>query len=424
MDNLIKKYGKSIIIVILCFASISCNEQRNKNVIEFWTLQLSPTFNDYFNKIIADYENQNPNIKIKWVDIPYDVAIQKLLSAISADNAPDVINLSSDFLSKFDSFKILHDFSQDISIDSLKSIYLENALSTGIFNNRVIALPWYLNTYSLIYNKELLRQAEMDSVPSSFEEMIDFIKAYKRKTNKYAFYWNIGKDSFLPMMLESENIPMTSIDGSKALFNSREAKAKIRKWVQLYKDGYLPKGSVIESASSVVENYQSGRVAMIFTGPVFLNQIKTNSPQIYEVTEVASPLTGVTGKHELAAMSISVLKNSINIKEASKFALYVTNSKSQTEFSKLATIFPSTRESFIDEYFTSPSGDLESKARVMGAKLLPDAVRLRRFLLHPKFDLLKDSFEEAIQKSCLSGVDIDFALEKAVVAWNKILRED
>ena len=34
--------------------------------VEFWTISLQPTFNDYFDKLIADYEAQNPNVKIDW----------------------------------------------------------------------------------------------------------------------------------------------------------------------------------------------------------------------------------------------------------------------------------------------------------------------------------------------------------------------
>ena len=41
-----------------------------------------------------------PSFEIVWVDIPYDAAIQKLLASAVAGNAPDIVNLSSDFLSK------------------------------------------------------------------------------------------------------------------------------------------------------------------------------------------------------------------------------------------------------------------------------------------------------------------------------------
>jgi putative chitobiose transport system substrate-binding protein len=419
----VSKYFLFLLILSFSVTSISCSKKSEIPEIEFWTLQLSPTFNSYFNNLISDYEKQNPGIKIKWVDIPYDAAIQKLLAAVSAGNPPDVVNLSSDFLAKFNSFNTLYDFTETIRYDSLKNIYLDNALATGTFNNKVVALPWYLNTYCILYNKELLASAGMNTVPATFDEAIPFIKEYKDRTGKFAFFWNIGKDSFLPMMLESEGLPMTDESFSKALFNSKAAKEKIETWVQLYKEGYLPVGSVINSASSVIESYQSGKVAMVFTGPVFLNQVKTNSPSVYNVTGVAPPLLGQTGKHELAAMSISVMKQSKHLREAARFAKFVTNSKNQTEFCRIETIYPSTKESMKDEYYLNDEGTLESYARVMGAKLLPDAARLRNYLLHPKFDLLKDIFEEAIQKSCLSGVPIEESLDNAARLWNDILRD-
>src|SRR5688572_29293821 len=40
--------------------------------LEFWTIALQPTFTDYFNQVIADYEQAHPNVRIEWKDYPYD----------------------------------------------------------------------------------------------------------------------------------------------------------------------------------------------------------------------------------------------------------------------------------------------------------------------------------------------------------------
>jgi putative chitobiose transport system substrate-binding protein len=421
-------FNKTTLAIYLSLVvfSFSCSNKAPRTVVEFWTLSLSPTFNNYFYGLIARYESANPHIKIKWVDVPYDAVIQKLLASISADNPPDVVNLSSDFLAKFNSIKSLVDISKYISTDSLKNIYLPNALSNCTIKDKIVGLPWYLNTYALIYNKHLVYSAgftEKD-IPKTFLEFISFIKSYKDKTGKYASFVSIGKDSFLPMFIEAEGVHLLDSNFSKAIFNSPEAIKIISRWVDLYKQGYLPSESIIQPGSSVIEPYQSGKVALVFTGPVFLQQVKDNAPQIYKATEIAPVLIGSTGKHELAAMSLSIMKKSKNKKEAIDFLLYLTNAENQLAFCKLATIYPSVTAALKDSFFVIEDGTLETKAKVMGARLLPFAGRLQLYLQHPRFNLLRDAFDEMMQNACLNKMSVNQAVDIAIKEWDQILSED
>ena len=57
--------------LILILSACNVNKQdANVKVIEFWTLQLE-SFRPYITSMISEYEKQNPNVKIKWVDIPF-----------------------------------------------------------------------------------------------------------------------------------------------------------------------------------------------------------------------------------------------------------------------------------------------------------------------------------------------------------------
>lgn len=411
----------SIFIFLICLSSCS-KIKDDKKSIEFWTLQLSPTFNNYFNDIISKYEKAHPDVDVVWVDIPYDAAIQKLLASAVAGNSPDVVNLSSDFLAKFAGMNALVDLSEFLPKDTFQ-IFLPSALENCTYNNKIVGLPWYLNTYVLIYNKEFFNKARLTEkdVPKSFNELVEITKKYKDNSGSYALFWNIGKDSYLPMMLGSEDVAMTDELVTKAVFNSHEGIELIDKWVQLYRNGYLQSESIIKPGSTIIEAYQSGQVAMVFTGPVFLRRVKDNAPSIYKSTDVAPAVVGKTGKHELAAMSISVMNSSMFKKEAVDFAFYVTNSENQIAFSKIETTYPSTVEALSDSFFTIDDGTLETKARIIGAKELFDAVRLRKYLEHPQFDKLRDAFDEAIQKACLGKLATKEALDEAADKWNKIL---
>jgi putative chitobiose transport system substrate-binding protein len=160
---------------------------------------------------------------------------------------------------------------------------------------------------------------------------------------------------------------------------------------------------------------------MVFTGLVFLKRVKDNAPGIYKNTGIAPALTGRTGRHELAAMCLTVLKTSAHKKEAVDFAMYVTNAKNQLDFCKLVTIYPSAKSALSDPYFTRDDGTLETKARILGASQLKSAGRLRPFFLHPRYDLLQQSFDEAMQNACTGKKSTSRAVTDAADEWNKIL---
>jgi len=416
------KYLFYLIFVTLLFTG--CNKKDNTITIEFWTLQLSPYFDNYFNSIISEYEKQHPGVKIKWVDIPYDNAVQKLLSSVAAGSPPDIVNLSTDFIAKFAGMEALTDFNNLITKDTINS-FLPNAIESCKYNNKLVGLPWYLNTYMVLYNKQLFNQAGLSEkdVPKSFDSLISLAYRYKNKTGKFLFMWNIGKESYLPMMLESEGLSMTNLSTDKAIFNSDNHLNILNKWVNLYRSNYIESESIFKTNAEIIESYQSGRSALVFTGPVFLKRIKDNAPSIYSNTEISTAITGKTGRHELAAMALSILQTSVNKKQAANFILFVLNSTNQIKFCKLATIFPSIKIALDDEYFKKGDGTLETKARIMGAKDLPNAVRLRKYLSHPQFDLLNDAFDQSIQEACLGKLSTKESINNAVLEWNKVFKE-
>ena len=55
-------------------------------------------------KIIRTYENNHPNIQIKWVDVPFSEGEKRTLAAVMTDNPPDLINLKPTSLNSFESF--------------------------------------------------------------------------------------------------------------------------------------------------------------------------------------------------------------------------------------------------------------------------------------------------------------------------------
>ena len=150
--------------------------------IEFWTMSLKPTFNNYFQSAIANFESQNQGIKVNWVDIPWDAMENKILTAVSAKTPPDVVNLNPGFASQLAGRNAWLDLDAKIPAD-VRSSYLPNIWKASTLNGKSFGIPWYLTTRLTIYNTALLKQAGITKVPSSYTELAQVAQQIKDRTN-------------------------------------------------------------------------------------------------------------------------------------------------------------------------------------------------------------------------------------------------
>ena len=65
--------------------------------LELWTLQLAPKFNPYFADVLGAWSRLHPDAPVRWTDLPWGSVERKLLAAVFARTAPDVVNLNPPF---------------------------------------------------------------------------------------------------------------------------------------------------------------------------------------------------------------------------------------------------------------------------------------------------------------------------------------
>lgn len=386
--------------------------------IEFWTMQLQPQFTNYFQSLITSFESQNPSIKVKWVDVPWSAMENKILTAVSAKTPPDVVNLNPDFASQLAGRNAWLDLDAKIP-NEVRSSYLPNIWQASTLNGKSFGVPWYLTTRLTIYNTDLLKQAGITKPPATYTELAQAAQQIKDKTGKYAFF-----ATFVPQdsgeVLESfvqMGVTLVNAEG-KAAFNSPQGKAAFQYWVDLYKQGLLPKESLTQGHRHAIDLYQSGETAFLASGPEFLKTISNNAPKIAQASAIAPQITGDTGKKNVAVMNIVIPRASKHPDAAVKFALFVTNDENQLAFAKAANVLPSTVKALADSYFKEvpATATTAEKGRIISAKQMQTAE-----VLTPKmkdFKLLQKTIYENLQAAMLGQKTVDKAVEDAAQQWD------
>jgi putative chitobiose transport system substrate-binding protein len=411
--------GIGLTLIISCTNSTSDSPTKETREIEFWTMQLQPQFTNYFNGAIAQFEAENPEVKVRWVDIPWSAMESKILASVSAKTAPDVVNLNPDFAALLAERNAWLEL-DDLVTESEKSLYLPKIWQASQLDNKTFGIPWYLTTQITIYNTALFQEAGIEEPPATYAELAEVAKTIKEKTGKYAFFV-----TFLPedssQVLESfvqMGVQLVDEEG-KAAFNTPQGKAVFQYWVELYKNGMLPREVLTQGHQRGIQLYQAGETAMLFSGPEFIGAIAQNAPTIAKVSQPAAQITGDTGKKSVAVMNLVIPRQTDVPELALKFALFVTGDGNQLAFAKEANILPSTVAALEDSYFKNLPEDATQSDR---ARIVSAAQMAQGEVLIPviqDFKDLKDAIYDNLQAAMLGDKTVDKAVADAALQWNQ-----
>lgn len=313
-------------------------------------------FSDYMYKIIRNYEKSNPNIHIKWIDIPFSEGEKRTLAAVMTDNPPDLINLNPDFsailaqkgtLWKIDETK-LSEFNPEI-IDALR------------YKNEIYSIPWYATSAITIYNKDLFQQSGLLRLPKTYKELAAVSEKIKTNTGAY---------SYLPTITENDTmIKILNKYGVSELedFNSSESQSVFEMFKTLYQNDLIPPETITFTHREALEQYMAGKVVFFQGGANFLNMIKENAPNVYTKTDVFEQIKGPVGQNDFSVMNFVIPLKSAHKNEALDFCLYLTNEQNQLELAKLTNIISTNTKTLNDSFYNDYS-DLTSKSRSISAK--------------------------------------------------------
>lgn len=369
-----KTLVRIILIVFLILLSAVFFKPSNKsdNEIIFWTLQMSD-FSPYMNKVIKEFEAQNPEIKIKWVDVPFSEGEKRTLASVLSDNPPDLINLNPDFSALLAQRGALYEINQEYTQQFNKEII--NSLK---YNGKLYSLPWYATSAVTIYNKELLKKSGV-SMPLTYEDIALIAPHIKKKTGAYVLLPNITENDTMLRILNKYGVTASNINSEKSVYVFDYFKT-------LYDKALIPKESVTQTHREALEKYMAEQIVFFQAGANFLNMIKENAPSTYKNTDVAPQFTGELGQYDFSLMNFVIPVRAKHKEEALKFALFLTNYENQLELAKLTNVLAVNEQTLKDDFYTSyDKDDLISKARVISAKQLNK--------IEPSFKTMKDQKE-------------------------------
>ncbi|WP_442574622.1 ABC transporter substrate-binding protein [Microbacterium sp. F51-2R] len=306
-----------------------------------------------FNQIIADFEAENPDIKVVQNQVAdADTIIRTLLVK---DKAPDVITLNANGgFGKLAQAGVFYDFSNEPVLQTINPAVQEILAQLGNKKGEVNSLGYVNNANGVIYNQEIFQQQGLE-VPQTWDELIavcDKLKAagitpfYGTLADSWtalpsfnALGAYAAQDGFFDKMrAEGEKVgPDSEVSFSKDFAGVMDQQKQLFSYMQ---DGY--RGKTYDDGNAA---FAKGEVAMLLQGIWALSPIKSINPDIkagifpYPATDDPADRKLVSG----VDVTVTMGKNTPHRKEALRFIDYLFRKDVIEKFAASQNMVPSVK---------------------------------------------------------------------------------
>jgi multiple sugar transport system substrate-binding protein len=381
--------------------------------ITLQTWALTPTYTDYLNGVIADFEKAHPDAKVKLQDQPGDGYADKVLSQASSNSLPDVINLPPDIALPLAKRGFLQDVAKDDT--GLASTYVAGALDSYEYKgvDGTFGYPWYLNTDVDYWNATMFAKCGLDAKnpPKTTDEL--FTQAKTMHENCPTDYLMSRKPGLGDFTLAG--VKVLNADGTKFTFaDSSKAADLIERYKDAYQDGYMPSNVLNSDYLGNSTLFTQQKVAWTTGGATSLADFEKNNPSLKGKVTVSPALD----TPPLYVQGLSVSAKSKHLATAEAFAKFMTNAKNQEAFAHQVNIFPSTTSSQSDPYFSKDDGTVNGEARVLANEALKTAKVLNPVEAN---SAMTDFLDQQIALAMKGQVAPEQALQTAQTKMNSLL---
>lgn len=383
---------------------------------QWWAAELP---DGAFDKLMGEFEDENPNIKVKLLTAPYASTKQQLVSGAASRTLPDVMGLDGAWVNDFTKQGAITDLSALIQ----EANYDDSELASQVqVDGKTTMIPVVNFVYPMFVNTKMLADAGIKEVPSTrteFQEAATKIAALDENVSGWALPLDTavpnGAQNDVMSWLWASGGSMLTDDGKPNL-TSPQVKSTMEYVKGLNDAGVIAPGSLTMKEQDKVEKFTNGQVGMMVDSLAHINLIKKNNPDL-EFTVSAIPAEdGYSDKRGIpyASWGVGISDSSEHKAEAFKLVEFLMGKQVNGELSTLANGFPGNNTAEPD---FSESDPLFEQA----FEIYQEGVPANEFVGLPKSEDLMRSFVEQLQLVLTNRTSVDEALNQAQQAWSSTI---
>jgi multiple sugar transport system substrate-binding protein len=340
--------------------------------LQFWGVYDERSF---YDTAISEFEKANPNVKIVYKQYNFVDYEKELVNSFAAGTGPDIWLMHNTWLPKHGDK--IQPLPQEVLKGEKKPLFtfkdfqdqfLDVAVADLTQGGQIYALPLYIDTLGLYYNKDLFNTAGIASPPATWD---NFNEDAKRLTTidsrgnivksgaAIGTADNINRSTdILTMLMLQSGVKMTDSDQRSATFSkSVEGEDVGEMALRYYTDFANPSKQVYvwnDQQHYSIDAFVEGNTAMMFNYSHQIATIRSKSARFNFGTAPVPQISGAPVAVNFANYwAPTVSKQSKNPVAAWKFLVYLTSTNGVVSYVN-ASNRPSARRDLVEQQKTDP----------------------------------------------------------------------
>lgn len=303
-----------IMVLGLCAACSSGGGSKDKgDKPKELTVWLQQTFSEEFNEgyaaLYKEFGEQNGiKMNVEILDAA-DLRDTKLPAAIESGDIPNITMMEPMSLYPYvKAGKLVETTDVVAELKTNGTEFYESLLAAAKVDGKLYAVPYNAQSWMLWYRKDKLEAAGYDHAPATWEEMLEMAKAITDPADNFygaGFAAGATASDFNNM---SQSM-LWSYGGSvmknnKLNLDSAESRAAIEMELKFFEEGTVAPDMIAGDDMANNTAMLSGTAGFIVNIPTIANALKTDAPEIWEVTGCSPLPAGPNGSYPLAAVGM------------------------------------------------------------------------------------------------------------------------
>jgi len=380
------------LVLALVFGCAKPKEEGGVTTLNIWIMPNSLEPVRDLEDILAGFEKDHPNIKVKVTSVDWGAAWTKITTAATSKDVPDIVQLGSTWVGSITAMGALWDLSDKISeLGGLGTFVPASSQSSGLKGtNKITAIPWIVDARALYYRTDVFKKLGLTakdlSTWQSFNNTLSKIKKANLTIEGMKIFplgmsgkndWNVIHN--IAPWIWSAGGGFISKDLKSAVVDSPASLKGLMFYISLVENGYVPLDYLELNSAQVSSNFNQGSCAIYFDGPYEVKTLTTPPQQGGALGSLASrnfavaPYPkGPAGQYTFVGGSnLAIFKDSKNKEAAWEVIKYLMKKEPQLAYAKATGFLPSRLEVFNDPFFNADPRRKTFKEAIKYGRIYP-----------------------------------------------------
>jgi multiple sugar transport system substrate-binding protein len=298
------------------------------------------------DKLVAMWNEKNPNRKINLTYIPHAEMVGKLAQAIASGDVPDLMGMDLIYGPQFEKAGQLTDITDMVKDWPELKTASPGHMTVGTWEGRTYGVPLYADVSALFYNKDLFAKAGLDpnKPPTSLDELrqyADKITALGGDVKGYFLPGNCaGCNIFTvgPLLWASDIKIEAAGPGDEPLVGDNLP--KVLEWLRsMAKSGNVHEDARAENGETFGKRFGAGNIGMMGTGNFNITLARDANPDMKFGIALLPGLAAGSKASFIGGDLVVVPKGSKRVQDAVDFMQFILSDEVQVEgYAKLLNL--------------------------------------------------------------------------------------